>query len=183
MPRITISVKGQATQPYRFPLDRTITHIGRCEDNDVVVPSKSVSRLHCSIRRVPAGFIIEDHRSTNGLTLKGVKYKIVELEHKITIQLSGEVTLNYTVTHDEQTALAKETKVNYQQVARPNNPPRPTKEQLDEMLAATTRVDVSPYDGSFWNQHLSSWVLYLVLGLLSLTFGVTFRHFHLFLFP
>lgn len=49
-----------------FPLDKTVTNIGRREDNDIVFADQRVSRLHAQIRKSGSRFLLFDLNSTGG---------------------------------------------------------------------------------------------------------------------
>ena len=48
------------------PLFKTVTKMGRSEDNDVVIKEDSISREHAVIRYEEGEFIIHDLNSSNG---------------------------------------------------------------------------------------------------------------------
>jgi predicted component of type VI protein secretion system len=53
-----------------------IISIGRGKDNHLVIPVESVSKKHCSIRKLPDDtFLIEDNDSSNGTFLNGRRIK------------------------------------------------------------------------------------------------------------
>jgi len=54
-------IKGQ-----RVDLDRPITHVGRREGNDWVIPDGSISGTHCEFEKTDSGFLVRDLGSTNG---------------------------------------------------------------------------------------------------------------------
>lgn len=50
----------------RFPLTAERVTLGRNLERDLAFNDDSVSRLHCTIERTDAGFVLRDERSTNG---------------------------------------------------------------------------------------------------------------------
>ncbi|MDB4740539.1 FHA domain-containing protein, partial [Akkermansiaceae bacterium] len=64
MPRVSITIPGKNSQPYRFKLDRNKVTIGRSADNDIVIDDTSVSSTHCTMDRVDGGYILRDKNST-----------------------------------------------------------------------------------------------------------------------
>lgn len=54
----------------KFDVDQDIT-IGRGDSNDIVVPDRSVSVIHCQIHFDASGPVIKDLGSTNGLKING----------------------------------------------------------------------------------------------------------------
>jgi len=57
-------------QPMR--IERSIIHIGRSADNDIVVNERKVSRYHAQIRCEHGQFVVYDLGSTNGVKVNGV---------------------------------------------------------------------------------------------------------------
>jgi FHA domain len=55
----------------RFPVGQTPATFGRGEDNDIVIPDPSVSRLHAELRQEGDGFVIADRGSANGTKVNG----------------------------------------------------------------------------------------------------------------
>jgi ABC-type multidrug transport system ATPase subunit/pSer/pThr/pTyr-binding forkhead associated (FHA) protein len=55
-PQLTVVIAGASSQIY--PLDRPRITLGRAEDNDIVIPSKIVSRHHAVLTREDGGYMI-----------------------------------------------------------------------------------------------------------------------------
>lgn len=84
---------GPATGQVYPVTDRPQT-IGRGSTNDIVIPDKSLSRLHARIRATPAGFIIEDLGSTNGTFVNERQvFNPMPLHPGDTIRLGTTITL------------------------------------------------------------------------------------------
>ncbi len=107
MPRVTITVPDKNAQPYRFALDRKSVSLGRGSENDIVVECGSISVHHAVMERVEGGYQLRDLGSTNGTKFKGRTVDKVELTDGITVQI-GDVDFDFSLTADEQMALAKE---------------------------------------------------------------------------
>lgn len=90
-------VYGQTSTSY--PLRRAVVTIGRDADCDVVIPLRSVSRLHATLRRRGAGYVVVDEQSVNGLWLRGERVQEHALQHGETVRivdaLGGSVSLIY----------------------------------------------------------------------------------------
>ncbi|HSM25263.1 MAG TPA: FHA domain-containing protein [Anaerolineaceae bacterium] len=56
-----------------FPLKRTITQIGRKNDNHLIIDNPIISRNHAQIRNINGNFMIFDLNSTSGTYVNGVK--------------------------------------------------------------------------------------------------------------
>jgi hypothetical protein len=56
----------------RFPIGGEPVTIGRGEDNDIVIPDPSVSRVHAELRQEADGYVIADRGSSNGTRVNGV---------------------------------------------------------------------------------------------------------------
>ena len=78
MPRVSITIAGKNSQPYRFTLDRKKVSIGRGADCDIIIDCPSVSSLHCTMERVDGGYILRDRKSTNGITLDKEAMAVIE---------------------------------------------------------------------------------------------------------
>lgn len=73
----------------RFAFDRDLIRIGRDPKNDVILPSGSISRVHCKIERNKEGFLLVDNGSTNGLLLNGRRTKWTQLENGDCIEIGA----------------------------------------------------------------------------------------------
>ncbi|MDR2697878.1 MAG: FHA domain-containing protein [Holophagales bacterium] len=56
-----------------FELMDEEVHIGRELDNALRISDPSVSRHHAVLRRTPAGYVIQDKKSSNGVVINYVK--------------------------------------------------------------------------------------------------------------
>jgi len=100
MPRVSITIPGKNSQPYRFKLDRDKVSIGRSADNDIIVDDPSVSSLHCTMERVEGGYILRDRNSTNGMRLDEEEMAIIDLRNDSDIRI-GDVQFDYSLTEEE----------------------------------------------------------------------------------
>ena len=107
MPRVIITVPEKNAQPYRFGLDRKSVSIGRGSDNDIVIDSGSVSVKHAEMRRIEGGYELGDAGSTNGIKHRGVRHDRIALVSGMSLRL-GEVTFDFTLSDEEQEAIARE---------------------------------------------------------------------------
>jgi MoxR-like ATPase len=86
-------------QEHRFPL-KDLTSIGRSGDNDVCVPSDSISGLHAVITRNGDGFQLEDTGSSNGIVVKG-KRVLSCLLHDGSVFALGDIEFVFTLMDAE----------------------------------------------------------------------------------
>lgn len=100
MPRVSITIPGKNSQPYRFQLDRKKVSIGRSSDNDIIIDCPSVSSLHCTMERVEGGYILRDRNSTNGIKLGEDEMAVIDLRNDSEIRV-GDVKFDYTLSEDE----------------------------------------------------------------------------------
>ncbi len=56
-----------------FPLRRTITQIGRKNDNHLIIDNPTISRNHAQIRNINGNFMVFDLNSTSGTFVNGVR--------------------------------------------------------------------------------------------------------------
>jgi pSer/pThr/pTyr-binding forkhead associated (FHA) protein len=59
----------------RFRLERSVVHVGRGSDNDVVLPDDTVSSSHATLARRGSGWVLTDHDSTNGTYVDGERLR------------------------------------------------------------------------------------------------------------
>lgn len=107
MPRIVISVPGKKPQPYRFPLDRECTTLGRSPDNDIVIDDPSISSFHAEMQRAKGRVILRDMGSTNGIKLGEEDMEVIELVPDIDVVL-GDIPFEAEFSADELAELEKE---------------------------------------------------------------------------
>jgi pSer/pThr/pTyr-binding forkhead associated (FHA) protein len=107
MPRVTITVPEKTPQPYRFQLDRQVVSLGRGSENDIPIDCGSVSVKHAEMLRVDGGYEVRDVGSTNGIKLDGERREVIPLKSGMTVKL-GDVSFDFTLSDEEQEALAKE---------------------------------------------------------------------------
>ncbi len=156
MPRVTITVPGKKSQPYRFQADRQTTRLGRGSENDIIIDCPSVSVYHAELERVPGGFQLRDLDSTNGTKLDGERKRVIPLRDGMTVRL-GDVDFEFQLTEEEKVIMAGEKPVDEfpvtpdedadapgdrdrgparlpeleKEPARPHQPPRPRVEDLE----------------------------------------------------
>jgi len=107
MPRVSITIAGKNSQPYRFSLDRKKVSIGRGADCDIVVDCPSVSSLHCTMERVDGGYILRDRKSTNGITLDEEAMAVIDLRNNNDVKV-GDVKFGYELNDEELDDLDEE---------------------------------------------------------------------------
>ncbi|MCH1508555.1 MAG: FHA domain-containing protein [Akkermansiaceae bacterium] len=107
MPRVSITIAGKNSQPYRFTLDRKKVSIGRGTDCDIVIDCPSVSSLHCTMERVDGGYILRDRKSTNGITLDEEAMAIIDLRNNNDVKV-GDVEFGYELSDEELDDLDEE---------------------------------------------------------------------------
>jgi len=71
MPIITV-LKGRRFER-EFSFDKDHLFLGREDDNDLVLPDGSISRVHAKFVRDPSGWSIVDLNSTNGVFVNNNK--------------------------------------------------------------------------------------------------------------
>jgi transcriptional regulator with GAF, ATPase, and Fis domain len=58
-----------------FILGGDLIRIGKSDENDILLPEETVSRVHCEIVRDPKGYLLRDLGSTNGTFLDGAEIR------------------------------------------------------------------------------------------------------------
>ncbi|GAA5483810.1 FHA domain-containing protein [Haloferula sargassicola] len=170
MPRVTITPPGKNSQPYRFSLDRQAVALGRGSENDVVIDCTSVSVNHAVMERMPGGFQIRDLGSTNGTKLSGVPRETIPLLDGRKVYL-GDVEFHFTLTEEEQEALAEED----------NAPPAVIREESFEEMPKKHQL-VSDQDREALRKDMGAFnkpmptALFLLLALVALYLGLSIRY-------
>jgi len=70
---IAVLIVGPSRAPMRRQFEQGEVRIGRREDNDVVLPTGNVSKVHARVVAVEDRLVLEDLQSTNGTYLNGVR--------------------------------------------------------------------------------------------------------------
>ena len=139
MPRVSITITGKNSQPYRFKLDREKVTIGRSSDSDIVVDCPSVSSLHATMERVEGGYILRDRKSTNGITLDDELMEIIDLRNDSDIKV-GDVSFGYVLSEDELDLLDEEEFEPQEKKVEESSPePKPKKKVVQKPLEVPVR--------------------------------------------
>lgn len=181
MPRVTITIKDQSPQPYRFPLDRTLVTIGRASENDIAVSDGSVSVHHAEMIRDEDGYRLVDLGSTNGTKQNGARVESVELVDGIRVEL-GDVIFGFELSEEEQAAISKGPKLPPVAQAEPEKEkekPEPSEGDFQPVAkpraagpARPAYYDDAPRSGS--NALMT--LLFLILAAAALFIGLSIRH-------
>jgi len=164
MPRILISEPGKDPQPYRFGLDAGTVKIGRAADNDIVLTCGSISGRHASMSRVPGGFRLSDHDSTNGVFRGGEPIREADLTNGDALKL-GDVGFEFQLSGEEMTALAEELPEKDAETEKPAQQPVETSvDRPPQVVSMSVRI------GFF---HV---VAIMVLAGVAFWFGMATRH-------
>jgi len=71
---IKLTLKLKETQIDEFNLEKSMIHIGRSQENDIVIDNIAVSRRHAQIEmKEGKGYVLRDLGSSNGTFLNGVQ--------------------------------------------------------------------------------------------------------------
>jgi MoxR-like ATPase len=92
---------------HRFPL-KDLTAIGRHRDNDLCVPSESISSQHAIIKREGNGYQLEDAGSSNGIVVGGRRVLSCPL-HGGAVFALGDVEFAFALDGAEQAAAETKT--------------------------------------------------------------------------
>jgi ABC-type multidrug transport system fused ATPase/permease subunit len=94
--RIVMEIDGKTVTERMLTGEKKVLTIGRLSINDVVVPSRAVSRLHARLRWKDGRWIIQDTESLNGLIYQGNRVDQVVLKNGDCINLAPRVTIQFT---------------------------------------------------------------------------------------
>ncbi len=109
-PVLTVSY-GTVTQEY--PLSAQQITLGRAPDNSIVIPLRTVSRLHAVLTAGPGGYTITDQRSVNGLLYRGQRITEHRLMHGDVLRISDELGNFATLAYHNQAAPAAQQSVSF----------------------------------------------------------------------
>jgi ABC-type proline/glycine betaine transport system ATPase subunit len=93
--RIQVELDGKIIGEYDLDPRKPVVSIGRMEMNDVVIPSRSISRMHARIRRNGQRWLVEDTESLNGLIYLGDRIDQMSLSNGDRILLAPKVAFQY----------------------------------------------------------------------------------------
>lgn len=93
--RLSVEIDGKVVDKYQLDKSKPMMTIGRLEVNDIVVPSRSVSRMHARLRLNGDIWLIEDTESLNGLMYHGDRVDQCMLTNGDRILLAPKVALRY----------------------------------------------------------------------------------------
>ena len=89
-------------QGMEFELDRPSVVIGRTDENDIVLPHRSISRHHAKVVRDGEHHTIVDLQSANGVRVNGEDYERIELNPGDVVEL-GHVKLRFVGALEDYT--------------------------------------------------------------------------------
>ncbi len=78
-----------------FIIGGDLIRIGKSDENDILLPEETVSRMHCEIIRDPKGYLLRDLNSTNGTFLDGAEVREAYVRTGSVISV-GTVQLKFT---------------------------------------------------------------------------------------
>ncbi len=93
--RLYVEIDGKVIGQYRLEKSKPMVTIGRLEVNDIVVPSRSVSRMHARLCLNGDKWLIEDTESLNGLIYRGDRVEYHTLMNGDCILLAPKAVLRY----------------------------------------------------------------------------------------
>ena len=93
--RLYVEVDGKVIGEYQLDKRKPMVTIGRLEMNDIVVPSRTISRMHARLRLNGDMWLIEDTESLNGLMYSGDRMDQHVLMNGDRILLAPKVALQY----------------------------------------------------------------------------------------
>jgi len=79
MPSLIVYMAGREIQ--RCEINKTITHVGRDPQNDLVLDNSSVSRVHARFEYVRGNIVVRDVGSRNGLMVNGKEVRELPLRY------------------------------------------------------------------------------------------------------
>jgi DNA-binding NtrC family response regulator len=77
-----------------YVISSDVIRVGKSDDNDLVLPEETVSRMHCEIIRDQKGHLVRDLHSTNGTFLDGAEIREAYIRSGSVVTV-GEVQLKF----------------------------------------------------------------------------------------
>lgn len=110
---LCLVARAEGKTPRSYPLPNQRIHIGRSEENDIVLPSFSVSAHHATLSKTNDGFLLSDDGSKNGILVAGERVPSVLLTPMGVVALLGDTMLSIAEgeTGEIRMALAVESDV------------------------------------------------------------------------
>jgi ABC transport system ATP-binding/permease protein len=105
VPVISVEYNGESRN---YELNKPQMSIGRATENDIVIPYKTVSRVHAVLARTPNGYTIIDQNSTNGLLHRGAKVKECQLVDGDVIRIGDDIGNMVTIAYHDMMRPAQE---------------------------------------------------------------------------
>lgn len=94
--RLLIELNGNVIGKYELDPRKPLVTIGRIEINNVVVPSRTISRMHAHLRYSGNMWLIEDTESLNGLLYQGERLDQIPLTNGDRVYLAPKAVVQYT---------------------------------------------------------------------------------------
>lgn len=101
---ITIEVDGIRIAERALTGEKTVLNIGRMEANDLIVPARSISRMHARLCWQNGMWLIEDTESLNGLLYQGQRIDQLALSDGDRVKLAPNVVLRFAAGEVQQTS-------------------------------------------------------------------------------
>lgn len=194
MPRIIITEPGKSPQPYRLKIDREVTNIGRGSDNDITIDNGSASTHHCTMKRVPGGFVLEDAGSTNGIKLDDTRFAVIDLVNGCSIKIGDDVELEFNLTDEEIELLESEDFESQQRPMLPKTPPESAKDEISEKkpVEESTPTQESDDDEDPWTDEVfndqeekesthdskpNNLLVIIIIAIIAFALGFALRHY------
>lgn len=96
-----------------FVLDHDEFTVGRSEDCNLCIPDPTMSGKHCTLTRQENGtYILQDHESTNGSRVNGMRIQSQKLANSDILQLGGVELLFETSEKSVTSVLSTQTNIN-----------------------------------------------------------------------
>lgn len=110
---VKLVVLSEPLRGQSFPLTQEVFTIGRTEDCNLCIPDPTISSKHCTLRRQEdGGYDIEDHGSTNGTRVNGMRVQSQRLANSDILQLGGVELLFECAEKSYTTVLSTQTQIN-----------------------------------------------------------------------
>ncbi len=75
LPQCKLVVMKGPTRGKEYVLSGDVIRVGKSDENDLVLPEETVSRVHLEILRDAKGYLLRDLHSTNGTFLDGAEIR------------------------------------------------------------------------------------------------------------
>lgn len=117
-----IIVLSEIMRGKNFELTGELYTIGRSDEREICIPDGTISTHHASIVKVDDGYMAQDHNSTNGTRINGIRITEQMLSNSDILQVGGIELLYDCEEKGNTTAITTQTAISLDDIGGSFNP-------------------------------------------------------------